>query len=113
MSRARIGLLTLLRGLSLLGVVGAATPGCGGPQTPGEAGSVCFRADDCRPGLACVPEAEGSMKHVCSSDLSGIVSIGDGGPSDVAGGGASGGAGAPAGAGSPASGGAAAVAGSA
>jgi hypothetical protein len=79
MSRARNGGLPVLRMLVLGGQVALCTLACGGPQQLGPSGSVCFRADDCQAGLACVPQAKGSTKHVCSADLSGIVSMVDAG----------------------------------
>ncbi|HET7540470.1 MAG TPA: hypothetical protein VFK05_11385 [Polyangiaceae bacterium] len=68
----------MLRALVLLGLGGVWAAACGGPQPLGAAGSVCFRADDCQAGLACVPEAPESEKRICSADLSGIVSMVDG-----------------------------------
>jgi len=70
--------LPVLRALVLFGVAGVWAVACGGPQPLGGAGSVCFRADECQAGLACVPESQGAAKHVCSADLSGIVSMVDG-----------------------------------
>ena len=67
-----------MRALFLLGVGGVWAVACGGPQPLGSAGTVCFRADECQAGLACVPETQGAAKHVCSGDLSGIVSMVDG-----------------------------------
>src|SRR6478752_4800237 len=82
MPRARNRRLSVLRALVLL-VTGAVWAlACGGPQPLGAQGSVCFRADDCKAGLACVPEAVGATKHVCSADLSGIVSMVDGAAPD-------------------------------
>jgi hypothetical protein len=78
MSRARNRRLPILRTLVLIGLGGTWAIACGGPQPLGAAGSVCFRADECHPGLACVPESLGASKHVCSADLSGIVSMVDG-----------------------------------
>src|SRR3954468_13070409 len=78
MSRARNRGLPVLRALALLGLAGVWALACGGPQALGGAGSVCFRADECQSGLACVPEKAGASKHVCSADLSGIVSMVDG-----------------------------------
>lgn len=71
-----------MRVLVVLGVGGVWAIACGGPQPLGAAGSVCFRADECQAGLACVPESMGAAKHVCSADLSGIVSMVDGAPPD-------------------------------
>src|SRR5436190_13130841 len=78
MSRARNRGLPILRALVLFGVGGIWAIACGGPQPLGGAGSVCFRADECQAGLACVPEKTGASKRVCSADLSGIVSMVDG-----------------------------------
>ncbi|MEI9939977.1 MAG: hypothetical protein WDO69_22375 [Pseudomonadota bacterium] len=78
MSRARNRSLPLLRAAALLGLTGVWAVACGGPQPLGASGSVCFRADECQAGLACVPETQGSTKHVCSADLSGIISMVDG-----------------------------------
>src|SRR6478609_939377 len=75
MSRARLRVLPVFRVLVLLGVGAVWAIACGGPQPLGGAGSVCFRADECQAGLACVPETMGATKHVCSADLSGIVSV--------------------------------------
>src|SRR6478735_6158092 len=75
MPGARNRRLPVWRALLLLGVAGVWAMACGGPQPLGAAGSVCFRADDCQAGLACVPETVGAAKHVCSADLSGIVSM--------------------------------------
>jgi hypothetical protein len=101
---------------ALVGLVALSAVACGGPQELGAKGSVCFRADDCQAGLACVPEAKGSAKHLCSPDLSGIVSMVDGGPVGPAAGaaavGAAGGEGALAGAGAGTAGGASADGGS-
>jgi len=80
MSRARNSRLPVLRVLALLGLGGVWAVACGGPQPLGGAGSVCFRADECQAGLACVAESPGATKHVCSADLSGIVSMVDGAP---------------------------------
>jgi len=80
MSRARNRRLPVLRALVLFGLGGVWAVACGGPQPLGAAGSVCFRADDCQAGLACVAETLGAEKHVCSADLSGIVSMVDGAP---------------------------------
>jgi len=80
MSRARNRRLPVLRALVLFGLGGVWAVACGGPQPLGAAGSVCFRADDCQAGLACVAETLGAAKHVCSADLSGIVSMVDGAP---------------------------------
>ncbi|HEX3851391.1 MAG TPA: hypothetical protein VHW01_10525 [Polyangiaceae bacterium] len=85
MKRARSSWLPLLRGLSLLALASVWAVACGGPQNPGGPGSVCFRADDCKDGLTCVPSAKGSSKSICSSDLSGIVSMVDGAPPTEAG----------------------------
>lgn len=82
MSRVRSRGLPVLRVLLLLGAGGAWAIACGGPQPLGAAGSVCFRADDCQAGLACVRVSMGSAKHVCSADLSGIVSMVDGAAPD-------------------------------
>src|SRR6187551_1552041 len=82
MSCARNRRLPLFRALTLLGIVGIWAVACGGPQPLGATGSVCFRADECQAGLACVPETMGAAKHVCSADLSGIVSMVDGAAPD-------------------------------
>ncbi|HYQ03606.1 MAG TPA: hypothetical protein VER96_33265 [Polyangiaceae bacterium] len=83
MSRARHRVLPVFRVLVLLGVGAVWAIACGGPQPLGGAGSVCFRADECQAGLACVPETMGATKHVCSADLSGIVSMVDGAPTEA------------------------------
>ena len=84
MSPARNRRLPWLRALASLGLAaGWAAVACGGPQSLGGAGAVCFRADDCRAGLACVPAAPESTKRVCSADLSGIVSMVDGAAPDA------------------------------
>src|SRR3954453_798183 len=80
MSCARNRPLAVLRVLAPLGLVVGWAVACGGPQPLGNAGSVCFRADECQAGLACVAETLGSAKHVCSADLSGIVAMVDGAP---------------------------------
>ena len=42
-------------------------------------GGECFQATDCGDGVVCVPQADG--KRICSTDISGIVSVEDaGGP---------------------------------
>ncbi len=84
MKRARSSLLPVLRALSLLTLGGVWAVACGGPQQPGAAGSVCFRTDDCKDGLACVPTAVGASTSVCSMDLTGIVSMVDGAPIEAA-----------------------------
>jgi hypothetical protein len=127
MNRARNPWLPLFRGLSVLALGSIWAIACGGPQKQGEAGSVCFRADDCKDGLVCVATAADPSKSTCTNDLSSIVSMVDGAPTeaaapaaDAAGGtagvpataGAVGTAGAPAGAGGkPATGGATGTAG--
>jgi len=68
----------VLRVLILFGLGSVWAVACGGPQPLRGAGSVCFRADDCQAGLACVPETADSAKRVCSADLSGIVAMVDG-----------------------------------
>src|SRR4051812_38762853 len=82
MSCARNRPLAVLRVLAPLGLVVGWAVACGGPQPLGGTGSVCFRADECQAGLACVPETVGSAKHVCSADLTGIVSMVDGAAPD-------------------------------
>jgi len=69
-----------LRLLVLFGLGGVWAVACGGPQSLGSAGSVCFRADECQAGLACVPQTVGATKRVCSADLNGIVAMVDGSP---------------------------------
>jgi hypothetical protein len=95
MKHARNAWLPLLRALSLVGLGSVWAMACGGPQEPGAAGSVCFRTDDCKDGLACIPTAKGSSKSVCGTDLTGIVAMVDGAPIEAAAavGDASGGAG--------------------
>jgi hypothetical protein len=46
-------------------------------------GAECFQATDCGDGVVCVPQADG--KRICSTDLSGVVSIEDaaGPPADA------------------------------
>src|SRR6187397_1384921 len=83
MSRARNRRLPLVRALALLGVVGAWAVACGGPQPLAGSGAVCFRADECQAGLACIPETAGALKHVCSANLSGVVSMVDGAAPDA------------------------------
>src|SRR5450432_802411 len=80
MTRARNTSLPLFRALSILGLVATWAVACGGPPKLGDEGTVCFRPDDCRPGLACVPGAKGSTRLVCSANLEWIVSMVDGGP---------------------------------
>src|SRR6187551_2844287 len=82
MSRARNRRLPVVRAVGLLALGSVWAVACGGPQSLGAAGSVCFRADDCQAGLACIPETMGAAKHVCSADLSGIVSMVDGAAPD-------------------------------
>jgi hypothetical protein len=84
MSRARNRRLPFLRALVLLGGVGVWAVACGGPQPLAGSGAVCFRADECQAGLACIPETPGAAKHVCSADLMGIVSMVDGAAPDDA-----------------------------
>ena len=96
--------MPVLRALALIGLGAVWAAACGGPQTQESSGAVCFRADDCKPGFACVPEAAGSSKRVCSTDLSLIVSMVDGAPLEAAAPAAGGDAGASAG-GAPATGG--------
>lgn len=104
MTRARNGRVAALRVLALLASGTLSATACSGPQKLGGPGAVCFRADDCQAGLACVPEPKGAAKRVCSADLSGIVAMVDGGLVEAA---APLGAGAPGapGGGSPSSGG--------
>jgi hypothetical protein len=84
MKRARSRWLPLFRGLSLLALGSLWALACGGPQELGGAGSVCFRADDCKDGLACVPTTADPSKSTCSNDLSSIVSMVDGAPAEAA-----------------------------
>ena len=45
-------------------------------------GGECFQATDCGDGVVCVPRADG--KRICSTDISGTVSVEDaGGPPPV------------------------------
>jgi hypothetical protein len=53
---------------------------CGGPQDLGDAGSTCFRDDDCQPGLICVAPPMNPANRLCSSDPSSLVSNVDGPP---------------------------------
>ncbi|HEY0466654.1 MAG TPA: hypothetical protein VGC79_20745, partial [Polyangiaceae bacterium] len=113
MSRAGKRRLPVLRVLVLCGLGGVWAVACGGQQPLGGEGAVCFRAEECQAGLTCVPQALDSTKHVCSADLSLLVSMVDGAPSEAgevpdAMGGAPGApqAGSPATAGAPASAGA-------
>jgi hypothetical protein len=127
MMRARNRWVPLFRALSVAALGTVWVLACGGPQEQGGPGSVCFRTDDCKNGLACVPTAKGSTKSVCGSDLSTIVSMVDGAPAEAAAptgdaasgaggmpaaGGAAGKAGAAGSGGKPATGGAAGAAGS-
>ncbi|HYQ29716.1 MAG TPA: hypothetical protein VER04_20955 [Polyangiaceae bacterium] len=82
MSRARNRRLPLVRALALLGIVGLWAVACGGPQPLAGSGAVCFRADECQAGLACIPETPGAAKHVCSDNLTGIISMVDGAAPD-------------------------------
>jgi len=124
---ARNRWVPLFRALSVAALGTVWVLACGGPQEQGGPGSVCFRTDDCKNGLACVPTAKGSTKSVCGSDLSTIVSMVDGAPAEAAAptgdaasgaggmpaaGGSSGKAGAGGSGGKPATGGASGAAGS-
>ena len=104
MERAGNRRLPVARALALIGLGVVVAVACGGPQKQEGTGAVCFRADDCKPGFACVPEAAGSTKRVCSTDLSLIVSMVDGAPLEAAAPATGGDAGASAG-GAPATGG--------
>lgn len=84
MKHARNAWLQLLRALCLLTLGSIWAVACGGPQEQGGPGAVCFRTDDCKDGLACVPTAKGSSKSVCGADLSGIVFMVDGAPLEAA-----------------------------
>ena len=70
MSRAkRLGRLVPLVAGVLLAVA------CGGPQEPGNAGTDCFRDDDCEPGLVCASlDPALPDDRVCTDDVSGLVS---------------------------------------
>jgi hypothetical protein len=59
---------------------------CGGPQELGDAGSKCFRDDDCQPGLICVAPATEPLNRLCGSDPSSLVSTVDGPPPVATGG---------------------------
>jgi hypothetical protein len=61
----------LLGLFAALGLVGFA---CGGPQEPAEEGADCYRDADCKVGLVCVPNANGSGARTCSRDIGGLVS---------------------------------------
>ena len=65
-----------------LGGLGAFGFLLGACSTHGKAvplGGECFQATDCGDGVVCVPQADG--KRICSTDISGTVSIEDaGGP---------------------------------
>ncbi len=113
MSCARNSRQPLLRVLALLGLAGGWAVACGGPQPLAGSGAVCFRTDECQAGLACIPETSGATKHVCSSDLTGIISMVDGAAPDGDVPEAMGGASGAAAAGAPASAGAALSAGAA
>jgi hypothetical protein len=53
---------------------------CGGPQDLGDAGSKCFRDDDCQAGLICVAPVTSPNSRVCGNDPSSLVSNVDGPP---------------------------------
>lgn len=74
----------MLRALTLVGLGGIWAVACGGPQELAGAGTVCFRADDCKAGLFCVPVKVGAAESRCSADLSNIVSMVDGAPAEAA-----------------------------
>ena len=65
----------IVAALSVGLVVGLAS-GCSSAKTVG-AGSECFQAIDCDPGLVCAPTAKGSDKRVCTNDLTNLVSTED------------------------------------
>lgn len=73
----------LARSLALLSASLVIAVACGGPQDQANENGSCFRSEDCKPGLACVPSADGSQ-HVCSANLAGIVSEVDGAPMEAA-----------------------------
>jgi hypothetical protein len=73
----------LARSLVLLSASLVIAVACGGPQDQANENGSCLRSEDCKPGLACVPSADGSQ-HVCSANLAGIVSEVDGAPMEAA-----------------------------
>jgi hypothetical protein len=75
-----------LRALAMAGAAVLLPLACGGPQELLDAGATCFRSDDCKAGLACVPASPGASRRVCSSDLTGVVSEVDGAVVDEDGG---------------------------
>ena len=56
-------------------VVSSGAVSCGGPQKLGEAGTKCFRDDDCVAGLICVAPTTGDIHRVCSNDPTPIISM--------------------------------------
>ncbi|HEV8548174.1 MAG TPA: hypothetical protein VGQ57_04080 [Polyangiaceae bacterium] len=57
----------------------AATFGCAGKQEPGGMGQDCYRDEDCKVGLVCVPDAAGKDRK-CGNDVKGLASMVDGPP---------------------------------
>jgi hypothetical protein len=52
---------------------------CAGKQEPGGMGQDCYRDEDCKIGLICVPDAAGKNRK-CGNDVKGLESMVDGPP---------------------------------
>jgi ABC-type Fe3+-hydroxamate transport system substrate-binding protein len=58
-------------------IVAVALAACSSPPKLLGAGKTCFQATDCQAGLVCVPQS--NQTRVCSSDLSSLVRVPEGG----------------------------------
>jgi hypothetical protein len=79
------------RGRAILSTLSTAllvAAACGGPQKLGASGSTCFRDDDCAAGLICVAPTATDSRRVCSSDPTPLISMVEGPPVMMMGGGA-------------------------
>jgi hypothetical protein len=64
------GALRLLGGAVLVHVA----VGCAGKQSGGGPGEDCYRDEDCKVGLVCVPTPAPNGPRVCSNDVTGLAS---------------------------------------
>ncbi|HEX5099950.1 MAG TPA: hypothetical protein VFV94_10640 [Polyangiaceae bacterium] len=63
--------------LAMLGVA------CAGKQPAGEMGDDCYRDEDCKVGLVCVPTPPNSDDRKCSNDVTSLASSVEGPPPDA------------------------------
>jgi len=64
-------------------VLALLVPACAGKQSGGAMGEDCYRDEDCKVGLVCVPSPPGSTDRKCSNNVKSLASSVDGPPPDA------------------------------